>query len=42
VTVADAKSGQVDQATLIPGTLHGQVVGMDKVYREIDNGNGQK
>ena len=42
VTVADAKTGQVDQATLIPGTLHGQVVGMDKVYREIDNGNGQK
>src|SRR5438132_1519263 len=42
VTVADAKTGQVDQATLIHGTLHGQVVGMDKVYREIDNGNGQK
>src|SRR5438309_144231 len=42
VTVADAKTGQVDQATLIPRTLHGQVVGMDKVYREIDNGNGQK
>jgi len=42
VTVADAKTGQVDQATLIPGTLHGQVVGMDKVYREIENGNGQK
>ncbi|HXJ45969.1 MAG TPA: TolC family protein [Candidatus Dormibacteraeota bacterium] len=42
VTIADAKTGQVDQATLIPGTLHGQVVGMDKVYREIENGNGQK
>src|SRR5882672_6943574 len=42
VSIADAKTGQVDQATLIPGTLHGQVVGMDKVYREIDNGNGQK
>ena len=42
VTIADAKTGQVDQATLIPGTLHGQVVGMDKVYREIENGSGQK
>src|SRR6266436_3499063 len=42
VTIADAKSGQVDQATLIPGTLHGQVVGMDKVYREIESNSGQK
>jgi len=42
VTIANAKSGQVDQATLIPGTLHGQVVGMDKVYREIEGTNGQK
>ena len=42
VTIADAKSGKVDQATLIPGTLHGQVVGMDKVYKEIENKNGEK
>jgi len=43
VTIADAKTGNVDQATLIPGTLHGQVVGMDKVYREIENKNsGEK
>ena len=42
VTIADAKSGQVDQATLIPGTLHGQVVGMDKVYKEIESKNGEK
>jgi hypothetical protein len=27
---------------LIPGTLHGQVVGMDKVYREIESKNGEK
>jgi len=37
VTIADAKTGQVEQSTLIPGTLHGQVVGMDKVYKEIEN-----
>src|SRR5215468_115846 len=42
VTIADAKTGQVEQATLIPGTLHGQVVGMDKVIREIENQNGQR
>jgi outer membrane protein len=42
VTIADAKTGQVEQATLIPGTLHGQVVGMDKVYREIESQNGEK
>jgi outer membrane protein TolC len=42
VTIADAKSGQVEQATMIPGTLHGQVVGMDKVIREIENKNGEK
>jgi outer membrane protein TolC len=42
VTIADAKTGQVEQSTLIPGTLNGQVVGMDKVYREIESNNGQK
>src|SRR5579859_2538527 len=42
VTIADAKTGQVDQATLIPGTLHGQVVGMDKVIRDIESNNGEK
>lgn len=42
VTIADAKSGQVEQATNIPGTLHGQVVGMDKVIRDIESKNGEK
>lgn len=42
VTIADAKTGQVEQATLIPGTLHGQVVGMDKVVRELETKNGEK
>jgi outer membrane protein TolC len=39
VTIADAKTGQVEQASMIPGTLHGQVVGMDKVYREMERKN---
>src|SRR5579871_1467022 len=39
VTIADAKTGQVEQSSLIPGTLHGQVVGMDKLYREIESKN---
>jgi len=42
VTIADAKTGQVEQATLIPGTLHGQVVGMDKVIRELESKNGER
>jgi outer membrane protein len=31
VTIADAKSGEADRETLIPGTLHGQVVGTEKL-----------
>ncbi len=31
VTIADAKTGEVERATLIPGTLHGQVVGTEKL-----------
>jgi len=31
VTIADAKSGDAERETLIPGTLHGQVVGTDKL-----------
>jgi outer membrane protein len=31
VTIADAKSGQAERHTRIPGTLHGQVVGTDKL-----------
>ncbi len=31
VTIADAKTGEVDRDTLIPGTLHGQVVGTEKL-----------
>ena len=32
VTIADAKTGDVERETLIPGTLHGQVVGTDKIF----------
>jgi outer membrane protein len=32
VTIADAKSGEAERDTLIPGTLHGQVVGVDKIF----------
>ena len=31
VTIADAKTGEADRETLIPGTLHGQVVGTEKL-----------
>lgn len=34
VTVADGKSGQVERATLIPGTLHGRVVGTEDLFGE--------
>ena len=34
VTIADAKSGEVERETLIPGTLHGKVVGTDDLFRE--------
>jgi hypothetical protein len=31
VTIADAKSGEANRDTLIPGTLHGQVVGTENL-----------
>jgi outer membrane protein len=36
VTIADAKRGQVERDSLIPGTLHGQVVGVDKIFDNND------
>jgi hypothetical protein len=32
VTIADATHGEVERDTLIPGTLHGQVVGAEKIF----------
>jgi len=34
VTIADAKTGEVERETLIPGTLHGKVVGTEDLFRE--------
>ena len=34
VTIADAKSGEVEHETLIPGTLHGKVVGTEDLFRD--------
>jgi len=38
VTIADARKGVVDQDTLIPGTLNGQVVGVSELLKALDNG----
>lgn len=42
VTIADAKSGDVERATLIPGTLHGKVVGTEDVLKELSDGNEKR
>jgi outer membrane protein len=36
VTIAEAESGEVDRETLIPGTLHGKVVGTDTIFKDLD------
>ena len=36
VTIADAKSGEIEKDTLIPGTLHGKVVGTDTLFKKLD------
>jgi outer membrane protein TolC len=38
VTIADGKSGEVDRETLIPGTLHGKVVGTDELFKSLSDG----
>lgn len=32
VTIADALSGEIERETLIPGTLHGKVVGTENLF----------
>jgi hypothetical protein len=32
VTIANSQTGEFERETLIPGTLHGQVVGTDKIF----------
>ncbi len=34
VTIADAKTGAIERETLIPGTLHGKVVGTEDLFKE--------
>ena len=34
VTIADAKTGEIERETLIPGTLHGKVVGTEEFLRD--------
>ena len=41
VTIADGESGEVERATLIPGTLHGKVVGVDDIFRDLPDGTHQ-
>ncbi len=35
VTIADGKTGEVERETLIPGTLHGKVVGVDDIFKSL-------
>jgi outer membrane protein len=42
VTIADAKHGEVEKDTLIPGTLHGKVVGTENPLDLLKDGNSQK
>ena len=42
VTIADAKHGEVEKDTLIPGTLHGKVVGTENPLDLLPDGSAQK
>jgi outer membrane protein TolC len=42
VTIADAKHGEVEKDTLIPGTLHGKVVGTEDLLNLLPDGGAQK
>jgi outer membrane protein TolC len=41
VTIADAKTGDVERETRIPGTLHGKVVGTEELLKSLSDG-GQR
>ena len=38
VTIAGIKKGVIDKDTLIPGTLNGQVVGTEELFKALDKG----
>jgi len=42
VTIADASHGEVEKDTLIPGTLHGKVVGTEDLLNLLPDGSGRK
>jgi outer membrane protein len=44
VTIAGVKKGTIEKDTLIPGTLNGQVVGTDELFKALEkaDGSGQK
>jgi outer membrane protein len=44
VTIAGIKNGTIDKDTLIPGTLNGQVVGTDSLFKALEKGgvSGQR
>src|SRR5882762_3292473 len=42
VTIADAQHGEVEKDTLIPGTLHGKVVGTENPLDLLPDGSAQK
>jgi outer membrane protein len=42
VSIADAKHGEVEKDTLIPGTLHGKVVGTENPLDLLTDGQSQK
>ena len=44
VTIADGKSGKFERDTLIPGTLNGQVVGTESLFKSLEKAgvSGQK
>jgi hypothetical protein len=37
VTIAGAKKGDIEKDTLIPGTLNGQVVGTEELFKTLDD-----
>jgi outer membrane protein len=41
VTIAGIKKGGYEKDTLIPGTMNGQVVGTEELFKALDNANGK-
>jgi outer membrane protein len=41
VTIAGAKKGLIEKDTLIPGTLHGQVVGTEDLFKVLDSNSSK-